>query len=148
MRPAILLLLLCPLLLLGSCASSPRTTETSDPFAPEIEALSRELEERFRAGDLLGIADLYADDAILISPTARTEGREAIDAYWSAITVPVGWRLDISEIGGSEELAYELGRSHRVRREDNAEHTSVVDFLLSWKKDAQGDWRIAVDMTF
>jgi len=145
MRPAILLL---PLLLLGACATGPRTTETSAPFAPQIEALSRELEERFRTGNLLGIADLYADDAILISSTARIEGREAIDAYWSQITAPVDWRLEIFEIGGSEELAYQLGRSQQVRRRDNAEHTSVVDFLLIWKKDAHGDWKIAVDTTF
>ena len=129
MRPAILLLpllCLCP----AACASSPRTTATSALFAPEIEALNRELEERFRAGNLLGIADLYADDALLISPTSVIEGREAIDAYWSEITAPVSWRLVIFEIGGSEELAYQLGRSHRVWRSHNVEHTSDADVLL------------------
>jgi uncharacterized protein (TIGR02246 family) len=147
MRPAILLL---PLLFLfpAACASSPRTTATSALFAPEIEALNRELEERFRAGNLLGVADLYADDALLITPTSVIEGRGAIDAYWSEITVPVSWRLVIFEIGGSEDLAYQLGRSQRVWRSNKAEHSSEADFLLIWKKDAEGGWKIAIDTTF
>ena len=147
MRPAISLIvrLLLVCLAVGACAGGPRKPDTSAAFAPQIEALNRRLEERFRAGDMLGVADLYADDGMLLSGDERVAGREAIDAYWSEMTNPVDWRLEVFETGGSEELAYQRGRSYLTRRRDGAEHTSVVDFMLIWKKDADGDWKIAVD---
>lgn len=145
MRPSFLpSLLLAALPLLPACLSSRNAPKAS--FAPEIEALNRELERRFRDGDLLGVADIYADNALMIPRGGeRSQGREAIDAYWSAIADPIDWRLEIFEIGGSDELAYERGRSHMVRRREGVEHTSVVDFMLLWERHGEAGWKIAVD---
>ncbi len=151
MRASLLLwaLLACLVLVwLGAC-QSPRKARAA-PFAAEIERLNRELERRFQAGDMLGIADLYADDALLLGPDGfRVEGREAIDDYWSQFADPLDWKLEIFEIGGSEQMAYELGRSHLTleRAGDGASgrHTSVVDFVVLWKRDATGAWKIALD---
>lgn len=150
MRPAILLTvgLLSAALIAGACASGTKSTERSAGFAPAIEALNSKLEERFRAADMLGVADLYADDGLLIERETRIEGREAIDAYWSKMSNPVRWRLESFEIGGSEELAYQLGRSHLTRQREGLEHTTVVEFMRLWEKDAEGEWKIAVDASW
>lgn len=158
MRPAPLharLLLLLSLLapaglfgllgLLGGCATGPRTSAADGEIADEIEAMNRLLEERFRARDLLGLANLYADDALVIRPDSRLEGREAIDAYLASLPEPVDLRLKIFEIGGSDPLAYQLGRSYRVSRKDAVEHTTVLDTLYLWAKDEKGAWKITVD---
>ena len=150
MQPAIVLTLGLSFAALssGACASGPRTTEASAGLATRIEARSRRLEERFRAGDMLGVANVYADDGVLLLGDERVEGREAVDAHWSKMVDPVDWRLEIFEIGGSEELAYERGRSHFTRRREGVERTTVTEYLRIWKKDAAGDWRIAVDASW
>lgn len=116
------------------------------PIEREIEAANRALEERFRAGDVLGVADLYADDALLIGPSGlRVEGREDIDDYWSQFERPIDWRLEIHEIEGTDQIAYERGTSHLTQERDGAAQTSTVEFVLVWRRDPDGAWRIAVD---
>ncbi len=133
--------LLAALTALAACESL-RAREPS--VEREIEAANRVLEERFRAGDVLGVADLYADDALLIGPSGlRIEGREEIDAYWSEFARPVDWRLEVQDVGGSAELAWELGTSHMTQESDGAAHTSVVDLLFLWRRAPDGTWRIA-----
>ena len=132
------------LLALVACHST--SPKVRPPYVVEIEAQNRALEELFRAGNLLGVADLYADDAVLVnSGGERTQGRQEIDEYWSAIENPVDWRLDIRRILGSEQVAYELGTSHLTTRRDGALRTSVNDFLVLWQRASGGEWRIAVD---
>lgn len=112
----------------------------------EIEALNRHLEEQFRAGNLLGVADVYADDGVLLDARGeRTAGREEIDAYWSAIENPVDWRIQIKKIRGSNVLAYEIGTSHLTTRREGALVTHVSDFLLLWRRAPNGGWRIELD---
>jgi len=112
----------------------------------EIEALNRHLEEQFRASNLLGVADVYADDGVLLDARGeRTAGREDIDAYWSAIENPVDWRIEIKKIRGSEVIAYEVGTSYLTTRREGALVTAVSDFLLLWRRAADGAWRIELD---
>src|SRR6185436_2906195 len=96
--------------LLSACSNL--GVRAAPSLGAEIRALNHHLEEQFRTGNLLGVADLYADDAVLIDERGqRTTGREEIDAYWSAIESPVEWQLEIRSIHGSDEVAYELGTS-------------------------------------
>jgi len=115
-------------------------------YAREIVARNRHLEQQFRAGNLLGVADVYTDDAVLLDARGeRTSGREEIDAYWSAIESPVDWHLAVSTVRGSDALAYETGVSSLTTRRDGVLHTSVNQFLVLWRRDAAGEWRIALD---
>ena len=128
---------------LAACGS---TRAKQPAFVGEIEARNRRMEELFRAADLLGVADVYADDAQLLDPSGeRTTGRAEIDQHWSGIEDPVEWRLEIKKIRGSDSLAYEIGTSHLVTRRAGQLHTAVVDFLLIWRRDEKGEWRIALD---
>jgi ketosteroid isomerase-like protein len=135
------------LALLGALAAC---TSLRIPPAPtlssEIEEQNRRLEELFRAGDLLGVADLYADDAMLIDERGRrTLGREEIDAFWSAIESPLEWRLEIRSLHGSEALAYELGTSYLTTRQNGERSESASHFLLLWRREPGGPWRIQLD---
>ena len=128
----------------SACKSGPRGPEA--PYALEIEAQNRRLEEAFRAGNLLGIADVYADDAqILDAHGTRVAGRQEIDQYWSAIEGPVEWKLTIRRLRGSEAVAYELGTSELTTRREGELHTSTNDFVVLWRRDSSGEWRIVID---
>lgn len=140
--------LLAGLLALTLAASACRTPRKSSAptFVSEIEAQNRRLEELFRAGNLLGVADLYTDDGELVdSRGERTRGREEIDAYWSSIERPIDWTLKVRAIRGSENVAYELGTSTLTSRRDGQVRVSVNDFVLLWRREPDGVWRIALD---
>lgn len=112
-----------------------------------VEA-NRELERRFGAGDMLGVAAMYTDDALLLGPGAtRVEGRDAVDAYWTRIAEPVDWTLEVFEVRGGRGIAHQLGRSTLVvgMPDSDETRTSIVDFALVWTRTGDGDWRIAVD---
>jgi uncharacterized protein (TIGR02246 family) len=129
---------------LTGCAGAGESEDP--PHVRAIEARNRHLEAQFGAGNLLGVADVYTDDAVMVDARGqRTRGREEIDAYWSAIESPVEWRLEIRSIRGSDAVAYELGTSRLSTRRDGELHTSVSQFLLVWRHEPDGEWRIELD---
>jgi len=115
-------------------------------FVAQIEQRNRQMELAFGAGNLLGVADVYADDAWLLPPEGgRIQGRAEIDQHWSAIGDPLDWRLVSHDIEGSELQAYELGRSDLTVRRDGVVQRSVTEFLWLWRRGTDGTWRIAME---
>jgi len=133
------------LLGLGACKSSGPSGRPR--YFLEIEARNRHLESAFRAGNLLGVADVYADDAVLIDARGKkTSGRAEIDEYWSALESPLEWELELRTLRGSEAVAYETGVSRlSTRQEDGTVRTSESEFVLLWRRDPDGEWRITLD---
>jgi len=126
---------------LGAC----RTPAGGPPLHEIVEA-NRLLEERFASGDLLGVADFYADDALLFAPGGqRVQGREEIDAYWSNIVGPVSWELDIRTLEGSQDLVFERGTSRLTAQYEGGLQTSTVEFAFLWRRQPDGSWKIALD---
>jgi len=132
-------LLLLVVLVLGACKG------TSAPVRKIVEYTGL-LEERFRSGDMLGVADFYAEDAVLFAPGGqRYRGRKQIDAYWSKITEPVDWELEIHTIEGNEDIVLERGTSKLQARYAGELQTSVVEFAFLWRKDPKLGWQIWLD---
>jgi len=125
----------------------------SAPVAPlpawqgELEARVRELEARYRAGNLLGVADLYADDGEIVDASGRrVRGRTELDAYWSGIEEPLDWRLATHALRGSEHVAYQTGTSTLSLRQEGVPVTYVTDFLVVWRREPDGEWKIELDL--
>ncbi len=119
----------------------------ADDLRTEIEARNREMSAALERGDGLAVARIYADDARLVGPgdEAPVVGREAIDRYWTRIRNVTRWQLDVLEVGGSRDDAYQVGRSTLVHGEGEKQRTSVVDFVLVWKRGADGKLYIHLD---
>jgi uncharacterized protein (TIGR02246 family) len=112
----------------------------------EIEELNRGMEAAFNRGDMRAVARFYADDAIVAGPGgAVVKGRAAVDRYWEGIRNPRSWKLDVIEVGGSADDAYQVGRSTLVSGPAGSERTSVVDFVVIWRRGADGKLRIYMD---
>ena len=114
----------------------------------QVARLNDELMARYRAGDMLGVAAMYSDDAVMLGPNGyRVAGREAIDAYWTRITRPIDWELEIVAVEGGRGLLHQRGVSRlRYHREDTGEpHTSTVQFVVIWVQQPDGGFRIGVD---
>ena len=57
-----------------------------------IDAANQKFEAVFSKGDAAGVAQLYAEDAVLLPPgELRVEGRPAIEAYWKG-TIDAGFK--------------------------------------------------------
>jgi hypothetical protein len=72
-------------------------------------------------------------------------GRAAIDAYWTGLRNPRSWKLDVIEVGGHRDNPYQIGRSTLVTGGPSGDRTSVVEFLVIWRRQPSGVLRMAVD---
>ncbi len=101
------------------------------------------MEAAVNRGDLLAAAAFYADDAIVRTQTeVVAQGRTAIDCYFQSIG-RAQWKLDVIEVGGHPDSPYQVGRSTLIHgaRPD----TSVVGFVVVWKRQSDGQLRILLD---
>ncbi len=76
-----------PLAAVGALAGQERTPGAPGlaappspiPVADELRALLTKQAAQWTAGDLTGFCSHYADDAIFVSPSGRTDGRAAVE---------------------------------------------------------------------
>lgn len=108
----------------------------------EIERINREMTAALERGDGLTVARVYADDARIVGPKRQeVKGREAIDRYWTRIK-DAKWTLDVIEVGGTRDDAYQIGRSTLT----SGGGTYICDFVVIWKRDPAGKLRIHLDL--
>lgn len=113
----------------------------------EIEETNRRMVETLKKGDLLGVAAFYADDATMYySRGQKIHGRKAIDAYWTGIKGAKDWVLEVLEIGGDKETVYQIGKSTFTSVADGKESVYACDFVLIWKRQKNGQYKIHVDI--
>jgi len=117
-----------------------------------VEGMNRKLIEAFNRKDLSGVARIYADDATIYYPHYQSkqgkkiQGREAIDKYWMAIEKPKEWKLEIVEVGGTKEAIWEIGKSTLTEEFNGKDITYVSDFIVIWKLQKDGTYRIHTDI--
>ena len=118
-----------------------------DSAREQIEGLNRQMMETFKRGDMLGVARFYADNATIFSYRGRKiEGRQAIDRYWTGIKNGRAWKLEVIEVGGQGDAIYQIGKSSLTTGTDGKESTYVCDFVIIWKRQPDGVYKIYVDI--
>ena len=112
-----------------------------------LRAAEQALAESFEAPDRTAWVDFYADDAVFVGPgSAALEGRAALLAAASQIELS-SFRIVAGSTLGEGDLAATLGSASWVngpRGSDAA--TSRVRFLIVWRREADGRWRIAREL--
>ncbi|HWL40504.1 MAG TPA: DUF4440 domain-containing protein [Gemmatimonadaceae bacterium] len=131
-------------------ASEPvrRGVAIADPaLRAEVADLNKAMIAAFD-GDPSTVARFYADSARIVGPRRQTvAGRSAIDHYWASIRKPATWTLEVVEVGGSRAEAYQIGVSSLTSTgSDGQARTYVCDFVVIWKRQADGTLRIALDL--
>jgi uncharacterized protein (TIGR02246 family) len=158
MRPVHLSVRFSHLSLLAFCvAAGARFAETARAQSPkaadaalvaEIRALNDSMVATVARGDAAGVARFYADDGRLVGPRRSTvRGRTEIDRYWGSMKGAKAWRLEIIEVGGTRDAAYQVGVSSLTSTgSDGTERTYVSEFVVIWKRQPDGSLRIALDL--
>jgi CubicO group peptidase (beta-lactamase class C family)/ketosteroid isomerase-like protein len=123
-----------------------RTPPQNPGLRAEIQAVNDSMVAAFNSGDMLAVARFYTDDARIDGERGElVQGRAAVDKYWTGIRNAKSWKLDVIDVGGHSDNPYQIGRSTLVTTGPNGDRTSVVEFLVVWRREPAGGLRIAVD---
>ena len=136
-----------PLVMIGILGLT--TPAAADDVRQAIEQVNAQVMAAFKAGDAAAIASHYSDTATML-PSDATEiaGREAIQGLWQS-WLDDGLKdltLEAIEVEASGDLAYEIGSfSLQAPAENNAMMTAQGNYVVVWKRGADGNWRLQVD---
>ena len=141
-------------------ATDPPSTEGSGPGAQAVSQANdlqtlRQAAEAYQAAatakDAEAVVGFYADDAIMIPPGADpVEGIEAVRSYrFGFIETPgveLAFELVRAELSGDGSLGWTLAIGDiTIHSDEGPPGKDLVRDFHSWRKDAQGDWKIVVD---
>jgi ketosteroid isomerase-like protein len=112
-----------------------------------IRILNREMEDAFNANNMQKVAAFYADDAEIVYDNGYTvKGRGNLDNYWASLKDRGrGWQLTVIEVGGDGDMVFQLGKSDLKYINRGKESKSVTNFVLLWKKQSDGSYKIFRD---
>jgi ketosteroid isomerase-like protein len=155
MRLASVILILPAVISFVGCAPAPGTEESA-PEANEVEAV-RQADLAWAAAQasdgLDGTMSAYLDDAIMLPPNSPiVVGTEAIRAASAEAGIgspgfDVSWGPTKIEVAQSGELAYAIGTNGGTVPGPCGSPIQVKGkYIEIWKKDAEGNWKIAADM--
>jgi ketosteroid isomerase-like protein len=141
---------LCIALLLLLTCSPVFAQQTSSPAGGGDEAQIRELDAKWSktasGNDVDGTVSYYSEDASLLPPNAPiATGKQAIRAVWASLLAPgnsLSWQANKIEVARSGDLAYVIGPYQLAMK--NAQDRGK--FVEVWKKQADGQWKVVVDM--
>jgi ketosteroid isomerase-like protein len=121
------------------------TLSTSDILA--IRAAERSLAQAFESPDLTAWVDSYTDDAIFVGPGAPgIEGRAALLEAAPHISIS-SMEIEVQSTLGAGDLAATCGRASWVSGPKGSDAPTVRRrFLMVWRRDLDGAWRIAREM--
>ena len=130
-----------------AAAATPKQAEDA------IRAQDAAWEAAVRMKDLEKTVAFYSDDAAALAaghPVAV--GKDAIRKEWQRIlTVPqldLHWQPVHIEVARSGDIAYDVGTVHSTSVDAKGNKVDYVGkYVVVWKKDATGEWRVAVDIS-
>lgn len=119
----------------------------------KVEALisktGQEWAQHWNAGDLEGLIQAFATDAVYMPPHhAAIHGRDAIREY---LKTPLKHGVndltyEVTFIKHSGELAYDVGRySMSLPRPEGGRRQDHGKYLTVWRRQADGQWKIVAD---
>lgn len=104
-----------------------------------IRELNKSMENAFNSNDMLKVASLYLDSAIISGGRSHITGRTNIDNYWLTLKdKSASWKLEIDAVEDYESIIIQRGKSYLTFSSNSVQRQSNVKFLLVWKKVDSG----------
>jgi len=122
----------------------------ADEVRKAVEAANAEWVAAFNRGDAVAVAALYTEGATLMPPDREmVRGRKGIQEFWQG-AIQRGVKdaaLTTVEVQADGNTAYEIGRaSFTVHAKDQAPKPISSKYVVVWKRQADGSWKLQVDI--
>ena len=150
------LISLAMLLSVASCTAPPKAPEAAvdtTALKDAIQAREKEWSAAYLAGNSGAVAALYTEDGASIQPAGEwSRGREGIAKYIQAQfdTVAITSREDITEeVIPAGDYIVEVGHysyTGTSKTPDKAPRSAAGRYMVLWRKDADGVWRLHRDI--
>ncbi len=90
-------------------------------------------------------AGCYEDDAIMIAPSqSPIIGKTAIEAFLSSFPPFSDYRLEVAEIIGDADLAFERGSASMTLQQTGEPAAQFrMNYMVIWHRQTDGSWRAA-----
>lgn len=120
------------------------TAEVSSEVRADIEKQNKTMESAIKANDMSKVVDLYTDEATIIVAGQKLQGRKAIADYWYNFSRCKDFKIEITGLGGSGKVIYQLSKWTMTLQKDGKEVTSTSDVVMVWKR--QTDWTYKIQL--
>lgn len=116
----------------------------------KIRELNRQWVEWVEAKNVKAIADLYAEDGLIMPPNAtQAEGPEAVGKVWESITqlpeVEMSFEPTTIEVAQSGDMAYDIGAYSLSFAGDQGQVEDQGKYVVVWVREGE-DWKVAADI--
>jgi ketosteroid isomerase-like protein len=129
----------------------PSIPGSDDPREALMEA-DRQFARDTAARGADGWAETFLENGVMFPQAGRVEGREAIRKRMAGAFAPENprllWEPTDATVAASGELGYTLGHWRSVTAGAAGEDSILAagNYVSIWKKDADGAWKVAVDI--
>ena len=146
MRPTATLLLAAAAL--TGCAQTFQTGASRAFDEAELRAAERALIRALESSDPTAWVYWYTEDAVFVGPGApAVQGRAALLQMAGAMKPLSSVNIKPLRTEASGNLAYVYGQGSWINgRPPNAGATSYVRILMVWRKESDGQWRVAQEL--
>lgn len=102
--------------------------------------------------DAAATAAYYADDGVMLPPNSPiARGRAKAQELWAQLMATPGFALRFEPtqivVSKSKDVAYDIGTYELTANDANGQPTKQLGkYLVAWKKDAKGVWKVMADM--
>jgi uncharacterized protein (TIGR02246 family) len=128
--------------LVTGCGARPALPDQASRQA--IEAAVRHYVAASNDGDATGLANLYAEDAMLLPPDHEAiRGRAAIKAFWDQGT-DEGLEVTNLAVEVNGNLGWLVGRYHLPATDE--EPADSGKYVMCLKRQADGSWKLTADI--
>jgi uncharacterized protein (TIGR02246 family) len=99
-----------------------------------------------------GWADYFAEDGVMLLPSGRVDGREAIRKRMQPVftddSPQLIWHPTTAVVGSAGDMGYTVGRWKSIMSvgEDRDSTLAEGNYVTIWQKDPEHGWRVAVDI--
>lgn len=143
---AFLLLLTALTIPFGVNAQNTIKGDAPDESKQKIHELNQKMAEAFRSGDMVKVAEFYADDATIIIPGGKKiEGRKAIYEYLTTLKNSKDFKLEVSDVNGSGKMLYQVGTVTFTADKNGTPEMHSADQVKVWKRGSDWNYKISVD---
>ena len=115
--------------------------DAAEDAKQKVQELNKQMEDAFHSGDMVKVAEFYAEDATLIT----SEGKKAIFEYLNNMKNAKDLHMEATDINGSGKILYQIGTITFTAESNGSKESHSANQVMVWKRGSDWDYKISVE---